>query len=237
MNEQLYLYCAVNERVKKSLGCIGLQDQRIYLLPYRYISVVAQPCSVKELREKRQAELAISHQYILDLVMKEFDAVIPFNVGTVLKSKKSLNKLLELKYKKIKAELQEKKDKREYGVQIFHSPAYLREKAGVLTNVSSFVLQREQDRNMSMRKEAEYKTFILNELRKLIDEIRINAGFKASIKDWRDKRILLNLSCLVHKDNAKKLEEKLAQINNKKEFTVHFNGPWPPYSFTKIIED
>ena len=237
MNEQRYLYCAINKRVEKSLGYIGLQDQCVYLLPYRYISVVAQPCSVKELKEKKQSELAISHQYILDLMMKEFEAVIPFNIGTVLKSKKSLNKLLELKYKKIKAELQEKKDKREYGVQIFYSPAYLQGKVGVLTNVKSFVLQREEERNMSMRKEAEYKTFILNGLRKLIDKIRINPDFKASIEDWRDKRILLNLSCLVHKDNAKKLEEKLAQINDKNEFTVRFNGPWAPYSFTKIMED
>jgi len=98
-------------------------------------------------------------------------------------------------------------------------------------------LQQEQKRNLSLHKEAEYKTFLLNELRELIDEIKINSTFRTSIEDLRDKRLLLNLSCLVHKDNAKELEEKLAEINNKKEFTVKFNGPWAPYSFTEIIEE
>lgn len=236
MSEELYLYCAVNERVKKRFGGIGLQGQEVYSIPYRLVSVFVQPCAIKELREKRQTDLAISHQHIMDLMMKEFNAVIPFNVGTVVKSE-NLNKLLRLKYKKIKSELEEKKDKREYGIQIFYSPAYLQEKANVLTSVKSFILQQEQNRKASMHKEAEYKTFLLNEIKKVIEEIKINSGFRTSVEDWRDKRILLNLSCLVHKDNAKKLEEKLAEINDREEFTVHFNGPWAPYSFTKIIEE
>ncbi len=236
MSEELYLYCIVNERIKKSFGSIGLQGQEVYSIPYKLVSVFVQPCAIKELREKRQTDLAISHQYILDLMMKEFNAVIPFNVGTVVKSE-NLNKLLRLKYKKIKSELEKKKDKREYGVQIFYSPPYLQKKASVLTSVKSFILQQEQNRKESMHKEAEYKTFLLNEIKKLIEETKINSGFRASVEDWKNKRILLNLSCLVHKDNAKKLEEKLAQINEKKEFAVRFNGPWAPYSFTKIIEE
>ncbi|MFH1239916.1 MAG: GvpL/GvpF family gas vesicle protein [Candidatus Diapherotrites archaeon] len=237
MNTALYLYCAVNERSEKSFGHIGFQEQEVYAVPYKTISVVVQSCSAKELRNKRQTELAINHQYIIDLVMREFNEVIPFNAAIAVKNKKNLNKVLSLKYKKIKSELAEKKDKREYGIQIFYSPLYLKEKAGVLTSVKSFVLQQEQKRNLSMHKEAKYKTFLLNELRELIDEIKVNSAFRASIEDLRDKRILLNLSCLVHKDNAKKLEEKLAEINNKKEFTVKFNGPWAPYSFTEILEE
>jgi len=237
MGEELYLYCAVNERSKKSFGCIGFQEQEVYSVPYKYISAIVQPCSARELRRQHQTKLAISHQYIMDLIMKEFSESIPFNVGTIIKNKKNLNKLLEIKYKKIKLELGEKKDKREYGIQIFYSPSYLQEKTGVLSNVKSFVLRQEQKRTQSMHREAEYKNFLLNELRKLIKEIKINSSFRSSIEEWKDKRILLNLSCLIHKDDVKKLEEKLEEINNKKEFVVRFNGPWAPYSFTKIVEE
>jgi len=236
MGKELYLYCTVNERTEKRFGHIGFQKQEVYSVPYRHISVFVQPCSVKELRNSRQIEQTLNHQYIIELIMREFNTVTPFNTGTVVKSKENLNKLLGLKYKKIKSELEEKKDKREYGIQIFYSPPYLQERTGPLSNVKSFILQQEQKRQESMHKETKYKTFLLNELRKLVDEMKVNPAFRVPVENWKYKRILLNLSCLVHKDNAKKLTEKLAEINAKEELSVNFNGPWAPYSFTKIIE-
>jgi hypothetical protein len=43
--------------------------------------------------------------------------------------------------------------------------------------------------------------------------------------------MLLNLSCLVSKDKVDGLGEELEKINNTEGFSVHFTGPWPPYSF------
>ncbi|HEX7474725.1 MAG TPA: GvpL/GvpF family gas vesicle protein, partial [Dehalococcoidales bacterium] len=46
-----------------------------------------------------------------------------------------------------------------------------------------------------------------------------------------DEVMLLNLSCLVAKDKVAGLGEELEKINNMEGFSVHFSGPWPPYSF------
>jgi hypothetical protein len=43
--------------------------------------------------------------------------------------------------------------------------------------------------------------------------------------------MLLNLSCLVARDKVDSLGKELEAINNMNGFSVHFSGPWPPYSF------
>jgi hypothetical protein len=42
--------------------------------------------------------------------------------------------------------------------------------------------------------------------------------------------MLLNLSCLVTKENVDNLGNELEEMKNL-GFSVHFSGPWPPYSF------
>jgi len=43
--------------------------------------------------------------------------------------------------------------------------------------------------------------------------------------------MLLNLSCLVAREKVDSLGTELEEINNMDGFSVHFSGPWPPYSF------
>jgi hypothetical protein len=43
--------------------------------------------------------------------------------------------------------------------------------------------------------------------------------------------MLLNLSCLVAREKVDSLGKELEEINNMDGFSVHFSGPWPPYSF------
>ena len=43
--------------------------------------------------------------------------------------------------------------------------------------------------------------------------------------------MLLNFSCLVAREKVDSLGKELEGINNMDGFSVHFSGPWPPYSF------
>ena len=43
--------------------------------------------------------------------------------------------------------------------------------------------------------------------------------------------MLLNLSCLVAREKVDSLGKELEEIDNIGGFSVHFSGPWPPYSF------
>jgi hypothetical protein len=46
-----------------------------------------------------------------------------------------------------------------------------------------------------------------------------------------DRVMLLSLSCLVAKDKVAGLGGELENIDKLEGFSVHFSGPWPPYSF------
>ena len=50
-------------------------------------------------------------------------------------------------------------------------------------------------------------------------------------KQDKEKVMLLNLSCLVSKTKIEALGDELGTINNMEGLSVHFSGPWPPYSF------
>jgi isocitrate dehydrogenase len=62
---------------------------------------------------------------------------------------------------------------------------------------------------------------------KYSDEIIIEKNRKQD----KEKVMLLNLSCLVNKTKIEALGDELGIINNMEGLSVHFSGPWPPYSF------
>jgi len=65
------------------------------------------------------------------------------------------------------------------------------------------------------------------------DDIVVEKTRKAD----RNKVMLLNFSCLVARERMDDLGEELEKIHNMDSFSVHFSGPWPPYSFvTKPVE-
>jgi len=43
--------------------------------------------------------------------------------------------------------------------------------------------------------------------------------------------LLLNLSCLLPRDQNEKLGEALEKIDGREGISVRYTGPWPPYSF------
>ena len=64
----------------------------------------------------------------------------------------------------------------------------------------------------------------------------VNKGFLERLLEKtkklnRDRVMLLNFSCLVVSEKVDSLGKELEKINNMDGFSVHFSGPWPPYSF------
>jgi len=47
----------------------------------------------------------------------------------------------------------------------------------------------------------------------------------------KERVMLLNLSCLVAREKVRSLGDELEKISSMEGFSIHFSGPWPPYSF------
>lgn len=46
-----------------------------------------------------------------------------------------------------------------------------------------------------------------------------------------NKQMIMNLSCLVHKDRVEELGKELESIEKTAGVSVRFSGPWAPFSF------
>lgn len=66
---------------------------------------------------------------------------------------------------------------------------------------------------------------------KKIAEQAVEVKVEKTRQNQNGKPMLLNLSCLVPKDNVQRLGTVLDEIQSQDGFTVRFTGPWPPYSF------
>ncbi|NQU99690.1 MAG: GvpL/GvpF family gas vesicle protein [Parcubacteria group bacterium] len=224
MKEPKYIYCILNKTIKSNFGEIGINENKVYSLPYKEFSIIVNDCSVKEIKDKKEIDLAIEHQYVIDKIMKRFNVLIPFNEGTLINGDKIKNwidknhqNLIDI-FKKIK-------DKQEFGIQIFYNTKI--KKQELTGKVKDYIDKQKKLRKELTTKINKYKEEFHKQIDELVDGIKI----REVKKSLDEKQMLLDISCLVHKDKVKLLKNRLKEINNMKDFSVNFNGPWAPYSF------
>lgn len=207
-----YLYCIINKEVKKNFGKIGIANKRVYAIPYRKFSIVSHNLKgIEELENKEKTDLMIEHLYVINVIMKKYNAIIPFYANTLVETKK-LKEWIDKNYKQLKEISKEVRSKQEFGIDIFYSPE---KKAELEGSVEDYIEEIKT-------KIAKYKKDFYNMIEESVDDIKINKTLENE---------LITLSCLVHKNKIEQLKTVLKKINNFKEVKVEVTGPWPPYNF------
>lgn len=151
---------------------------------------------------------------------------------------------LEDDYEKLRKKLDKFKGKAEFGVKVFWSPEVVAQaiveenpeikklKEEIQAISRGFAYLSRQKLEILMRKSLEIKAEkffddFYDRIESCVCEIKVE-----EIKKSEDgKQMLMSLSCLLPKDDTEHLGNELEKINNRKEFSVRFTGPWPPYSF------
>lgn len=214
-----YVYCIINKKIKQSFGGIGVEDKDVYTIPYKDISLVVHD-SDKEPRLSEDDHI-ICHHYVIDFLTKRFNTAIPFGINTFIKKEKA-RLFLEKNYETLKKRLDSLKDKSEFVVQIFYEPKP--KKTELKGSVKDYILKQRRLRNEVMKEIEKSREEFYNQIKKAVDDIKIR-------NDRGNKKSLLSVSCLVHKDKVKALEMSLKKINNRPEFNVCFSGPLTVCSF------
>lgn len=113
LNDKTYLYCAINKNIKQDFGGIGIDGNEVYPIPYKSISVIAQDCSaelynkMRFWKKKEVMSLSAEHDNVVNIAVKRFGSVFPFNVGTVIKGgEDAVRKWLSNGYTELKEELE-----------------------------------------------------------------------------------------------------------------------------------
>ena len=255
VGEGRYLYCIVNSGAEQELGEIGIEDGRVYTIPHEDIAAVVHACRAKPYESKDEEKVKrwiFAHQYVIDQATKRFGTVLPFTFDSIVRGDDSVVKdWLGKEHPRFKRELERLKDKSEYTVQIFCDESMLaakaeeksdevrklREEIKAKPRGTAYLLERRLGGMLGDLVAAEaggYSKKFLERIKGHADEIRVDNPSKRVPDKWKDKLMVLNLSCLVHKDRVEELGAALADINKLDGFAVRFTGPWAPFSFARL---
>jgi len=249
--EGVYLYCIVNSGANTSFGNIGLEDELVYTVLHEDIGAVVHRCCAEPYKtdeEERAKDWILAHQYVIDLATERFGTVIPLRFDTIFKGDDAtVEGWLREEYERLKKTLRKLKGKAEYGVQVYLEKDYIKE---IIKNNkeiaalrrslegrpkgSAYLLRKSLEKMVTVQKDVETRSLankLYETITGLVDELRLEQNVRDLPEKWKDKLMILNLSCLVQHDHVKAIGDLLGEINGNPGFTVRFTGPWPPYSF------
>ena len=250
-----YLYCIVNGGAELELGEIGIEDSRVYTVPHEDIAAVVHACQAKPYESKDEEKVKgwiFAHQYVIDQATKRFGTVLPFTFDSIMSGgDEAVKDGLGKEHSKFKRELERLNDKSEYTVQIFCDESALagkvEEKSDEVRRLrgdakakrkgTAYLLERRLEGMIKDLVAAEangYSKKFLEQIKGHADEIKAENPSKRVPEKWKNKLMILNLSCLVRKDRVEELGNALGEINKLEGFAVRFTGPWAPFSFARL---
>lgn len=253
-NRGRYIYGVAAGAKAVSLGPIGIEGNEVYTIPCGGFCAVVHSCPAEPYQsgdEETVKKWVRTHQGALDEAKKALGTVIPLGFDTILQSKDEVispdqvvKDWLKGDHDRFQTVMERIKGRDEYGVQIFYAPGLvvkqisdesqeirkIREEMASKSPGMAYLYKQKVERAVKAEIErlaGEWFRDFYRRIKGHCDDIVVEKTKKAD----RNRVMLLNLSCLVAREKVSNLGVELEKINNTEGFSVHFSGPWPPYSF------
>lgn len=197
---------------------------------------------------------AREHILIISELMKK-NTVIPFKFGTIFNSEKNLGRFVEDYSVSLKENIINIAGKQEWAVKIYcHRPTLNRQivetnediikfeqeiqkstpgKAFLLKRKKTELVEKEVEKVMGICGQSGYE-----KLNEISDMTTLNKTLPKDVTERQDDMIL-NLACLISEDNLNEFNDVIAQHQEKYRnsgLTIEISGPWPSFSFIRIVE-
>ena len=251
--EALYVYCIVPGVQEVDLGPVGLEGAEVRSLPGIGTSALVHECPAQPYQSKDRAvveEWVGAHHRVVEVAWKRFGSVLPMSFDMIVvghDSASACENLIQWMLEKEDAfarQLERLAGKAEYGVRISWDPKViaadvlqstpelqemeraLQAKSAGLAYIERTKLERTLKERLEARAEEYFRSFY-ERISGCVEDIRV--GRLRKTEDGT--QMLLNASCLVEKGDHERLGDLLDGIAEMSGISVHFTGPWPPYSF------
>ena len=115
--EGRYIYCVIASSQERSFGPMGIGERGddVSTIGYNDLSMVVSSHPIAKLVVSR--ENMITHEKVIEAVMKEFDGVLPVRFGTIASNADEIRNLLSRRYREFKSALRDMDHKVELGVK------------------------------------------------------------------------------------------------------------------------
>lgn len=251
--EARYLYCVAPSCGEQDLGDIGIAGNGVYTISCMGLAAVVHDCHGEAFEHGDKDGMKtclLVHQRVVQIAAERFGTVLPLGFGKIItgdehkKPEEKVADWLRSSFKDLEIKLKKVEGKAEYGVQVFWDVSLA---AGRLTDEAPHIRALRDEIKMKKAGTAFlYEEKLKAELRLCLEEAaaRHYRAFYDKIKDVAedvridkchgtpdDRKMLLNVSCLLNDRQAEMLGEMLDDITGQEGFSVRYTGPWPPYSF------
>lgn len=253
MMKGLYMYCIRNRH--KNVKGSGLLS-----IPFRDVEAIIREVNLDEFSEKkikdrlqndaRWTEESIRHHHkFIDQLGKK-DTVIPCKFGTVFRSKKRIEEMLEKYYKQFSYLLSWLAGKQEWGLKVYldsqkfieglkkedQEILALQKRNKTAGEGMKWYLDQKMSALIDQKLEAEIERNmkeIVEGLKQSVEELALNElgaseGFK------KNQEMVLNSACLLKTKEVKRWQENWEKFFKgflKRGLNYEITGPWPPYNF------
>lgn len=244
-----------------------LKIDEVLLISFKDLAIVAKSVSVKDFQKKikkalespeQMKEVLLNHQQVLEQLMKK-TTVVPFQFGTILKSKKGAEGMLKSSYVKFKRLLGKLKDKQEWGLRLFIDKQSLisreleiRKKFKKrLTKKGKSLAKSEKSvrqgagtaylLGQKMAQEAEEKTeerlaLLSDQVYKQLGKVAFEAKITSSAQRFSEKgeALVSVFAFLLTEGKIKKFQNQVEQLQIKYQpwgLRLKVSGPWPAFNF------
>lgn len=244
--EGKYIYCIINTNQERNFGPIGVggRNDEVLTIGYNDISMVISNHSMS--RFVVNSENMLAHEKVIEIVMKEFDSVLPVRYGTVASSTDEIRNLIDRRYSEFKNFLRYLDHKIELAVKGIWKNMNLIFKE--ITNENKKIKKlKEKIQNKGKKDESEIemigkmvKSALLKKKEKYANEIvdiLKKSAIEYKINNTTGDEMFMNSAFLVDKGWEKEFDNIMDDLSDKYKDKVKFmyTGPLAPFNFVNIV--
>jgi len=248
--EGKYIYCIIGTSQERNFGPVGIGERgdEVLTIGYDDLSMVVSNHATTKFVVNR--ENMLSHEKVIEEVMKEFDSVLPVRFGTVASGADEIRNLLDRRYREFKNLLRDMDHKIELGVK------GLWKNMGIIfkeiTEENKEIKRLKENIQNPVRKGFSNGVQAKVELGKLVEDAlkrkkeketdRIVEALKRTASDYKlnntiSDEIFMNAAFLVDKGREKEFDNIMDDLTDefKNRIKFMYAGPLPVFNFVNIV--
>jgi len=245
--EGKYIYCIIPASQERNFGSIGIggRGEEVLTIGYEDLSMVVSSHLITKFAVN--SDNMLSHERVIEAVMKEFDSVLPVRFGTIASSADEIRNLLDRRYRELKNALRDADHKVELGVKgvwknmdvifrevVDENKAIKRTKENIQNDKSKKNIQAKMEAGRMVEEALKKKKE--EDAEKIVEALRRTAVDHKLNKTVGDE-MFVNAAFLVDKGREKEFDNIMDDLGEeyKDRMKFMYTGSLPIFNFVNIV--